>query len=185
MTLRIRQSMTAAAVSAAVIAAFAVVVPSAAAVAACPPASVAGKPIGWIEFAKGRVPITPVHYPAGGVLNPPPTNLAAGVSTRHQPLLAQQGSTVIAWHVRYGVGCDGALNPIVAAGRGGRFTVVLPNGPRQTYVVTEAHTVSRGKYRPEWFRLNGDPQITMLTCSDLRNGTFTKTSALIAVPIPT
>lgn len=159
------------------------VVPSAQAADACPPASVGGKPVGWIEFDGIKVPLKSISYPAGGELDPPASAKVAGVSSRHKALLSDQGSTVIAWHVRYGQGCNGALNPLLKKKLGANFDIVTPSGSRQTYELVERSTVKRGQYQPEWFRTNGSPQVSLFTCSDLRNGKFEKTTALIAVPV--
>lgn len=151
--------------------------------ASCPPASVGGPAVGWLEVDGARVPLKNVTYPAGGVLNPPATALAAGVSTRHRPLLAESGSTVIAWHVRYGRGCFGALNPLLDATMGSTFDIVTASGGRQTYRLVERTAVKRGQYEPQWFRTNGPAQVSLFTCTDLRNGRFAKTMALIAEPV--
>jgi hypothetical protein len=149
----------------------------------CPSSAVGGKAIGWIEFDDVRVPIKPVNAPAGGELDPPATAKAAGVTRQHQPLLAGEGTTVIAWHVRYGPGCDGTLNPLLAKAKGSTFDIVTAAGKRQTYALTSRSTVPRGRYRPEWFRSNGDPQVALFTCADPRGGKYQKTTALFAVPV--
>lgn len=148
----------------------------------CPPASVGGKPAGWIEFDNVRVPLKDTDYPPGGELDPPPSNKVAGLSERHQGLLSNQGTTVIAWHVRYGKGCNGTLNPILDKKAGDTFEIVTRSGERQTYELTERTKVKRGRYAPEWFRLHGSPQVTLFTCSDLRKGKYRNTQVLVAVP---
>jgi len=155
--------------------------PSAAA-AKCPPDSVGGKAVGWIEFDDVRVPLKDTDYPPGGELDPPASNKVAGVSERHQELLSTTGSTVIAWHVRYGQGCMGTLNPILKKTEGDTFDIVTRSGERQTYRLTDKTKVKRGKYEPEWFRLHGAPQVTLFTCSDLKKGKYRNTQVLVAVP---
>ncbi len=151
--------------------------------ASCPPSTVGGKTIGWIEFDDVRVPLKKVNAPAGGELDPPATARAAGVTRQHQPLLARGGTTVIAWHVRYGKGCDGTLNPLLDKPRGSTFDIVTAAGMRETYALRSRTTVPRGAYRPEWFRSNGSPQVALFTCADPRGGKYQKTTALFAEPV--
>jgi hypothetical protein len=149
----------------------------------CPGPNVGGTTIGWIEVDEKRVPLKAVKYAAGGELDPPASAAVAGVSSRHRPLLAKQGSTVIAWHVRFGPGCQGALNPLLNKKVGDTFDIVTIDGERQTYALVERRSIKRGAYQPEWFRTNGSPQVSLFTCSDLRNGRFQKTTALFAEPV--
>ena len=150
--------------------------------AKCPPASVGGKTIGWIEFDDVKVPLKDTDYPPGGELDPPPSNKVAGVSEQHQGLLSTIGTTVVAWHVRYGKGCKGTLNPLLRKEAGDTFDIVTRSGERQTYELTEKTKVKRGRYSPDWFRLHGAPQVTLFTCSDLRKGKYRNTRVLVAVP---
>ena len=149
----------------------------------CPSEAVGGSPVGWVEFDGKKVPIKPVTYPAGGTLAPPKSAKVAGVSRRHRPLLSKQGTTVLTWHVRYGQGCFGSLNALLNKPVGSTFTVTKRGGGSQVYEITDQTTVVKGRYQPEWFRTQGSPQLSMFTCSDLRNGKFRKTTALFAVPI--
>jgi hypothetical protein len=160
-----------------------VVVPKAQA-SKCPGTHIGGKTIGWIEFDDVRVPLKRFSYPAGGDLDPPPTAAVTGVSSLHRPLLSETGTTVLAWHVRYGKGCNGALNPILKRPVSSTFDIVTAQGERQRYVLVERTNVKRGKYKPEWFRTNGPAQIALFTCSDPRNGRFERTTALFAEPVP-
>lgn len=148
----------------------------------CPPASVGGKTIGWVEFDDVRVPIKRTDYPAGGALVPPASNRVAGMSTLHQGLIADQGTTVIAWHERFGPGCPGTLNPLLRKKMGDTFDIVTTSGQRQSFTLTESRKVKRGRYQRDWFRLHGDRQVTLFTCSDLRNGRFINNRVLVAVP---
>ena len=156
--------------------------PTPATAAECPPASVGGKPVGWVELDGVRTPITRVNYPAGGVLDPPPSNQVVGLSARHRALLSATGTTVLTWHVRFGNGCPGTLNPIIDAPVGSEFTLTDSKSRSRTYVITEKHTVPKGRYDPAWFRSNGSPQVTLFTCTDLRQGVYRKTFAIIATP---
>lgn len=149
----------------------------------CPSESIGGSPVGWIQVDDTKVPIKAVSYPAGGDLAPPATNKVAGVSTRHRPLLATQGTTVITWHVRYGEGCYGTLNPLLDKPVGSTFTITKKGGASEEYRITGQKTVMKGRYQPEWFRTQGSPQVSLFTCSDLKQGKFRKTTAIFAVPV--
>ena len=149
----------------------------------CPLSSAGGKTIGWIEFDDVRVPLKKVSYPAGGVLDPPATNKAAGLSTRHRGLQALRGTSVITWHTRFGKGCPGTLNPILGRSIGSEFDLVSASGARQTYRLVDRAVVPRGRYRPAWFRLMGPRQIALFTCSDFQDGGFRRTTALFAEPV--
>lgn len=149
----------------------------------CPSTNVGGTTIGWIEFDDTRAPLKDVNYPAGGALNPPASAAVAGVSTRHKPLLAKSGTTVVAWHVRYGKGCNGSLNPILKMKSGDSFDVISTSGKRQTFKLSDRAKVKRGKYKPEWFRTTGPRQLSLFTCADPLHGAFHSTTALIAVPV--
>lgn len=151
--------------------------------AQCPSKAVGGAPVGWVNVDDVKVPIKPVSYPAGGELAPPDSNKVAGMSTRHRPLLAKQGTTVITWHVRYGPGCDGTLNPLLDKKKDDTFTIVKKGGATQTYRIVSQTTVPQGKYKAEWFRTEGPPQLALFTCNDYRKGKFRKTTAIIAVPV--
>lgn len=155
----------------------------AAVAAGCPSASVGGQAVGWITVGNARVPIKPVTYPAGGELDPPASALVAGVSKRHRPLLASQGTTVLTWHVRYGKGCEGALNGLMTVPVGTTFTVEKADGRKQEFAVTDRVTVPKGAYQPEWFTLEGDPRLALFTCTGLKNGKYTKTMAIFAEPV--
>jgi hypothetical protein len=151
--------------------------------APCPSEKVGGAPVGWIEFDGKRVPLKNLNYPAGGALDPPPSAQIGGVSTRHQPLLSSGGTTVIAWHYRFGPGCFGSMNPLVTKRVGSTFDIVSATGKKQTYKIVDRTTVPRGQYQPQWFSTSGAPRLSMFTCSDLRNGEFRKTSAIFAEPV--
>lgn len=159
--------------------------PPAVSAAQCPSEAAGGAPVGWIKVDDVRVPIKPVSYPAGGELAPPKSNKVVGVSTRHRPLLALSGTTVLTWHVRYGPGCYGSLNPLLDKPVGSTFTIVKKDGAAQDYRIVSEKTVPVGKYKAEWFRTDGPAQVSLFTCNDYRNGKFRKTTAIIAVPVST
>lgn len=150
---------------------------------ACPAASVGGAPVGWVILDGTRVPLKSVNYPAGGQFDPPPSNVVAGLSARHQPLLAKHGTTVLSWHVRFGAGCEGILNPLMTKPMGSTFTVENEIGARQEYKLTDRVTVPKGAYRPEWFQLDGNPRVALFTCTDLKQGKYRKTMAIFADPV--
>lgn len=156
--------------------------PAQAQAARCPSANVGGRTIGWVELDGDRTPIKSVSYPAGGVLDPPASNQVAGLSARHRSLLATAGTSVLTWHVRYGEGCPGSLNPIMAKPVGSDFSLVDASGRSIRYVISEKVTVPKGDYDPSWFRTNGPRQVTLFTCTDFKRGEYRKTMAIIATP---
>ena len=149
----------------------------------CPSAALGGAPVGWVELDGVSVPVKAVNYPAGGQFDPPASNQVVGLSARHRPLLSKQGTTVLSWHVRYGVGCDGLLNPLMTKPLGSTFVVKNIKGQAETYKIFNRVTVAKGAYRPEWFQLDGDPRIALFTCTDLRQGKYRKTMGIFAKPI--
>lgn len=166
------------AVSLAVIAA-----PTAAQARQCPSASVGGASVGDVTLDGKRVPIKVVHYPAGGVLDPPASAAVVGISARHRALLSKSGTTVLTWHVRFGAGCDGALNHLMDKPIGSTFTLSDVKGRSREYAISERHSVPKGEYDPAWFRVTGDPQVLLFTCTGLKNGKYRKTMAIIAMPV--
>lgn len=177
-----RRTLLVAALSAILATANPVVTAMPAAAESCPSASVGGKTIGSVGVNQRTVPVKSITYPAGGVLTPPPSAMVAGASDRHRPLHAQRGSTVIAWHVRYGKDCPGALNPLLKLRPGETFRVTDERGGQKTYQVTEQIRVPRGEYDPQWFQLGGPRRLTFMTCTDLRRGEFRTTAVVIASP---
>jgi hypothetical protein len=164
----------------AVLAGAVVVAPGAQARQNCPPPSVGGRTVAWISVGDTRVPVKAISFKRGQALNPPDTNQAAGVSRGHAPLYARIGTTVITWHVRYGAGCGGTLNPVLDEPVGGTFTVRPVGKPAQLYRITSRHTVMKGDYRGAWFRQQGPHQLALFTCAGLRSGKFRKTTVILA-----
>ena len=178
-----RVRMLAALVALAVVAVLAgvlAVAPGVQARESCPPSSVGGRTVAWISVGDTAVPLKAIPFKRGQVLHPPDTNQAAGVSRGHAPLYARTGTTVITWHVRYGVGCDGTLNPVLDEPVGGTFTVGLVGRPAQLYRITSRHTVLKGAYQAAWFRQQGPHQLALFTCADLRGGEFRRTTVILA-----
>lgn len=151
--------------------------------ASCPPASVGGPAIGAIEVAGTSVPLKFVTYPLGGVLRPPATNQAAGVSTLNAPLDATEGTSVLTWHVRYGPGCPGRLNGLLRLPVGGTFTISSLTTPPTEYRITRRLEVAKGNYRKEWFSPVGKRRVALFTCGDLRYERFHSTIAIFAEPV--
>lgn len=149
----------------------------------CPPAAVGGRPIGEISIDGRQIPMVAIARTKDGILNPPATSAAAGLDTEGVPLDASHGTAVIAWHVRFGKGCPGALNPISRAPLGTRFTIESRTGGEREYVVT-GRDVSRADQLPaRWFRLSGPYRVGLFTCGDLRDGQFHSTVATFATPV--
>lgn len=148
----------------------------------CPPASVGGPAIGTITAGGVSVPIKPVTFRPGGDLRPPATNQAAGLSALNAPLDAFEGTTVMAWHVRYGKGCPGTLNPLLDLPVGATFTITERGSEPIEYRITRRFEVPKGKYRKEWFTPIGPRRIALFTCGDLRYERFHSTIATFAEP---
>jgi hypothetical protein len=151
----------------------------------CPPASTGGPTVATITVKGKTVPIKSVTFRNGQALNPPATNLAAGISARNAPLRAKKGTTIITWHVRYGVGCNGALNPVLKMPIGSTFTTREANGAERTFKITKKFVVPKTGLKNSWFRKNGPHRLVLLTCADLVDGQFRKTEAVIAAPVRT
>jgi hypothetical protein len=142
-----------------------------------------GKTVGKISVGKSAVDIKRIDYPKSGVLDPPKSPLAAGVSIRHQPLSAIQGSSLIVWHVSYS-GCEGKLNTITKTSLDSTFSVVDENGVTTKYKITKNTTVPVGKYDSDWFRLNGSRQLVFVTCAGkVVKGHHTHNQVVVATPV--
>jgi len=132
--------------------------------APCPNPNADGKTIGKILVGKTAVDVKYVDYPAGGALNPPASPLNAGLSIRHMPLSSPVGSSLIVWHVNYN-GCDGKLNVLTSKKVGFKFSIIDEKGFKQNFKITNIIQVLKGKYKSEWFELNGARQLVFVTCS--------------------
>ncbi len=149
----------------------------------CPSPNVGGPTVANVNVKNRTVPVKSVTFRNGGTLLPPATNKAAGISKRNRPLKAKSGTTIITWHVRYGQGCNGTLNPILKMPIGSTFTVAEVGKPAKTYRITKNVTVPKSGLKSSWFRKNGPRRLVMLTCADLAGGVFRKTQAVIAAPV--
>jgi hypothetical protein len=152
--------------------------------ASCPPASLGGPAVAVMNVKGKSVPVKRVTFRNGGALDPPATNQAAGISARNAPLSAKRGATVITWHVRYGVGCDGSLNSLITMPLGSTFTVAAVGKPAKTYQISSRETVPKGTLKRSLFSGYGPHRLVLLTCADLRGGVFHKTTVIIAKPVP-
>ena len=146
----------------------------------CPPASVGGPTIGTITAGGISVPIKPVTFKPGGTLRPPNTNQAVGVSTLNAPLDASEGTTVMAWHVRFGRGCPGTLNPLLDLPIGATFTITPKGSPAREYRIVRKREVPKGQYRAQWFTPIGPRRVALFTCGDLRYEKFHSTIGIFA-----
>jgi hypothetical protein len=149
--------------------------------ATCPGPAVGGRAIGSVTVGEVTMPIKPVTYPSGGDLLGPNTARAAGVSTRHQPLTARTGTSLVVWHYTFGKKCPSPLNVLTELKVGEEFEIFDGKSTR-TYRLTERHRVRFGDYRPEWFRLSGPRQVVLVTCTGLVNGRYTRNLIHVAVP---
>lgn len=156
---------------------------SPASAAKCPPTNIDGKTIGNLLMGKSKVEIKRVDYPKSGALDPPKSPQFAGLSIRHQPLSAIQGSSIIVWHVSFH-GCKGRLNMLSKAPLNTKFFIVDEKGIKSQYEVIKNFRTPKGKYKADWFRLNGSRQLVFVTCTGkVVNGSYTQNQVLIAVPI--
>lgn len=137
--------------------------PAPAVAAPCPDPNRDGRTIGRITVGSTSVDVKTVTYPAGGELLPPRSPLNVGLSVRHAPLKATEGSSVLVWHINY-AGCIGKLNVINNRKPGSRISVIDEEGVTTQYVISSTVRVPKGKYRPEWFRLDGPRQLVFVTC---------------------
>lgn len=155
---------------------------SASSAASCPPTDIDGKTVANLFMGKVKTEIKRVDYPKSGVLDPPKSPQFAGVSIRHQPLSAIQGSSIIVWHVSYR-GCKGRLNSLAAAPLKVKFSVVDEKGVSTQYQVVKNFKIPKGQYEADWFRLNGSRQLVFVTCAGkVVNGSFIQNQVLIAIP---
>lgn len=129
------------------------------------------------------MPVKRVPFKRGQALHPPDTNQAAGLSNGHAPLSARMGTTVITWHVRFGPGCDGTLNPLLKAPIESTFSVRPVGKPAKEYRIAARREVRKGKYQAAWFRQTGPHQLALFTCAGLKGGQFRNTAVIIATPV--
>ena len=176
-------AVAAAVIAVAALTAVQLIGPMPASAASCRPASVGGRSVGTIKVGRTVVPIKPVSFPPGGVLEPPPSNRVAGISRQHAGLQAQRGTTVLTWHVLFGKGCRGSLNRLLAMPIGSTFTVKPSKGRAQAYRIVKRLRVPKGRYRVEWFRQDGPHRLALFTCAGLRDGVFHDTVAVFAKPV--
>jgi hypothetical protein len=148
----------------------------------CPSTAVGGAAVGSITFGSVSVPLKSATYRAQGVFHPPASAKIATISRRHQPLNASEGTTFIAWHVRWNKGCNGTLNPLAFKPVGYVFTTTDASGAVQRWVIQSSFKVKKGRYQRAWFTENGPRQLVLITCSDLIGGKFRKNRVIIAVP---
>jgi sortase (surface protein transpeptidase) len=149
----------------------------------CKPIRPKGTTVGTISVGNLEMPIKAFNYPAGGVMEPQKTTLAAGVSQRHMPLSAEIGTSVITWHVNYS-GCWNPLNILTKKREGSIFTVTDENGESVRYRIDKKVVVRKGNYKKSWFTLVGPRQLTLVTCTgSFVDGHYKDNWVLIATPI--
>ena len=149
----------------------------------CKPVKPKGTTVGTISVGNVKMPIKAFTYPAGGVMEPQKTTLAAGVSQRHMPLSAEIGTSVITWHVNYS-GCWNALNVLTMKKVGTIFKVTDENGKTVKYRIDKKVVVKKGNYKKSWFTLVGPRQLALFTCTGgFVNGHYKDNWVLIATPV--
>ena len=150
--------------------------------AACKPEKPTGKTIGTISVGNLDMPIKAFNYPAGGIMEPQGTTLAAGLSLRHMPLDSKLGTTVITWHVNYN-GCWSPLNVLMGKEEGFVITLEDEDGVRTKYKIEKKLVVKKGDYKKSWFTLIGPRQIALFTCTGtFIKGHYDKNMVFIATP---
>lgn len=148
----------------------------------CNPVKPTGKTVGQIKAGSVSMPIKNFNYPAGGIMEPQKTTLAAAVSQRHMPLSSTMGTSVIVWHINY-AGCNNALNVLTSKNVGYKFDVTDEKGATTTYVVSKKYKVTKGDYKSSWFDLIGPRKLLLATCGGaFKNGHYTDNSIIIALP---
>ena len=151
--------------------------------AACNPAKPTGKTIGTISVGSLEMPIKAFNYPAGGIMEPQGTTLAAGMSLRHMPIDSKLGTTVITWHVNYN-GCWSPLNVLMGKDEGFVFTLKGEDGVKTKYKIEKKLVVKKGNYKKSWFTLIGPRQVALFTCTGtFVKGHYDKNMVFIATPL--
>ncbi len=149
----------------------------------CKPEKPTGKTIGEIKVGSVEMPIKGFTYPAGGVMEPQGTTLAAGLSKRHMPLSSNLGTSVITWHINY-QGCWNQLNVLMSQKVGFRFKVTDENGDTRTYKIDKKLIVKKGDYKDSWFTLISPRKLTLVTCTgSFKNGHYTENMIFLASPV--
>ena len=95
--------------------------------AACVQVKPTGKTVGTIKAGNVSMPIKSFTYPAGGIMEPQKSVLAAGLSKRHMPLNSTLGTSVITWHINF-KGCWNKLNLLMSKKKGFVFTIIDEDG---------------------------------------------------------
>lgn len=151
--------------------------------AACVQVKPKGKTIGSIKAGDVKMPIKAFTYPAGGIMEPQKTVLAAGLSKRHMPLSSTLGTSVITWHVNF-KGCVNRLNTLMNKKQGFVFRVTDENGVTTKYRIDQKLVVRKGKYKKSWFNLIGPRQLALFTCTGgFENGHYKDNMVFIATPV--
>jgi hypothetical protein len=151
--------------------------------AGCPDPKKDGKTIGKVVVGKTNTDVKYVDYEAGEALDPPNSPLNVGLSIRHMPLSSPIGSSLLVWHINY-KGCEGKLNILNDKKIGFKFSIVDEKGFKQEFKISKKFQVKKGKYKSEWFQLNGPRQLTLVTCiGKVVNHHYEDNLVIIAVPL--
>lgn len=151
--------------------------------ASCPDPKKDGKTIGKVVVGKVVADVKYIDYEAGGYVDPPNSPLSVGLSIRHMPLYSPIGSSLLVWHVNY-KGCVGKLNVLNDKKPGFKFSIIDEKGFKQSFKISEKVQVKKGRYKAEWFQLNGPRQLTLVTCiGKVVNRHYQDNLVIIAVPV--
>lgn len=151
--------------------------------AKCPPISKNTKSMGLMIGDGITTQVKSANYPAGGVFDPPESPLAIGLSARHQPLSATEGSSLLVWHISYS-GCQGRINYLTKKKVGYEFTIVDERAGSRDYKISSIQIIPVGKYNKDWFALSGPRQLVFVTCTGrVVKGHHTQNWVMIATPV--
>lgn len=151
--------------------------------AECPPSTIGGPSVGSVRVGDISVPLKRVRYRNGGPLHPPASNQNAGISIMNATIGAEEGTSVITWHIRYGPGCPGTLNELATLPPGSTFAVRMKGQQAVEYSITTRTEVRKGRYKAAWFRSDGKHRLALFTCGDFRDGVFQSTIVTLAEPV--
>lgn len=116
-----------------------------------------------------------------------PESSKVAVYTAAAPLKAEKGSTVIAGHVNFADGSDGALGPLRKVTKGAPVYATDADGTIRKYKVVAMDVLSKQALPTEIFRTAGNRQLVLVTCGgDIEkvNGVYVYTHNLVVTAEP-
>lgn len=116
-----------------------------------------------------------------------PESSKVAIYSAAAPLTADKGSTVIAGHVNFADGSDGALGPLHKISKGAPVYATDADGTVHKYKVTAMSVLSKQALPTNIFRTAGSRQIVVVTCGgDIEkvNGVYVYTHNLVVTAEP-